>query len=284
MSEQRGTLADLTLADVVRHPIPGMVAPRRVAFTPDDAAITYLFSGAGTLEQQLWCHDLATGERRTLTGDEASGDADRAFTIEEQLRRERSRLRERGVTDYGFVRADGDGPLVLLVPRGGALHIRHGEGALGLLPGTEGALDARLSPDGSKVAFVRDDELWVTATDGTGPPRQLTSGAGGGITNGVAEYIAQEEMGRGEGTGGAPTVGNSPTCAPTAARSRSTRSSIRGPRCRSWRSTATPSPGSRTRASSSASSPRPVARRAGRISARTRTNIWRAWRGGPTMR
>jgi dipeptidyl-peptidase-4 len=199
MSEPRGTLAHLTLADVVRHPLPGTVAPRRVAFTPDGAAVTYLFSGAGTLEQQLWRYEIATGERRPLTGDEANGDGDRAFTIEEQLRRERSRLRERGVTDYGFARADGDGPLVLLVPRGGALHVRHGEGALALLPGTEGALDARLSPDGRAVAFVRDDELWVTATDGTGTPRRLTSGAGGGVTNGVAEYIAQEEMGRAEG-------------------------------------------------------------------------------------
>ena len=199
MSEQRGTMTHLTLADVVRHPIPGLVAPRRIAFTPDNAAITYLFSGAGTLEQQLWRYDLATGERYSLTGDDASDAADRAFTIEEQLRRERSRLRERGVTDYGFVRADGDGPLVLLVPRGGALHVRHGEGALEILPGTAGALDARLSPNGRAVAFVRDDELWVIATDGTGTPRQLTSGAGGGITNGVAEYIAQEEMGRGEG-------------------------------------------------------------------------------------
>ena len=199
MSEARGRLAHLTLADVVRHPLPGTVAPRRVAFTPDNAAITYLFSGAGTLEQQLWRYDLATGERRAITGDAAGDDADREFTIEEQLRRERSRLRERGVTDYAFARTDGDGPFVLLVPRGGALHVRHDEGALELLPGTEGALDARLSPDGRAVAFVRDDELWVAATAGRGEPRRLTSDAGGGITNGVAEYIAQEEMGRDEG-------------------------------------------------------------------------------------
>lgn len=200
MSETTGSLADLILADVVRHPLPGMVAPRRVAFTPDDAAVTYLFSGAGTLAQQLWRYDLATGERRSLTGDEAeTEDAEHTFTIEEQLRRERSRLRERGVTDYSFVRADGTGPLILLVPRGGALHIRHDEGPLTPLPGTTGALDARLSPDGRAVAFVRDDELWITATAGDVAPRQLTSGAGGGITNGVAEYIAQEELGRGEG-------------------------------------------------------------------------------------
>jgi dipeptidyl-peptidase-4 len=199
MTGNERPMAHLTLADVARHPRPGLTAPRRVEFTPDGQAITYLFSGAGTLEQQLWRYDLATGERRSLTGDEAGGADDREFTIEEQLRRERSRLRERGVTDYQFVREDGDGQLVLLVPLGGALWVRRGDGPLAALPGTEDALDARLSPNGRRVAFVRDDELWVTEVAGDAGPRRLTSGAGNGITNGVAEYIAQEEMGRREG-------------------------------------------------------------------------------------
>ena len=121
------------------------------------------------------------------------------FSIEEQLRRERSRTRERGVTDYQFVQADGSGPLVLLVPRGGALYARTGDGPLTKVTGSEGALDATLSPDGRQVAFVRDDELWVAALAGDAAPRQLTHGAGKGVTNGVAEYIAQEEMGRGKG-------------------------------------------------------------------------------------
>jgi dipeptidyl-peptidase-4 len=189
----------LTLADVAHYPRPGTTAPRRVEFTPDGAAVTYLFSGAGTLEQQLWRHDLATGERRSLTEDDAAAPETGEFSIEEQLRRERSRTRERGVTDYQWGREDGDGQLVLLVPRGGALYARRGDGPLTRLPDTEGALDPTLSPDGRRVAFVRGDELWVTALDAAEPPRQLTTGAGDGVTNGVAEYIAQEEMGRGKG-------------------------------------------------------------------------------------
>ena len=189
----------LTLADVARHPRPGTTAPRRVAFAPDGKAVTYLFSGEGTLEQQLWRYDLASGERRTLTGDDTAGADTGEFSIEEQLRRERSRTRERGVTDYQFVQADGNGPMVLLVPRGGALYIRSGDGPLTRVPGSEGALDATLSPDGRQVAFVRDDELWIAALGGDAAPRQLTHGAGNGIANGVAEYIAQEEMGRGTG-------------------------------------------------------------------------------------
>jgi dipeptidyl-peptidase-4 len=191
-------LAHLTLADVARHPRPGLNAPRRVEFTPDGQALTYLFSGAGTLTQQLWRYDLASGERRQLTGGEDTA-PEEEFSIEEQLRRERARLRERGVTDYQFIRAGDAGELILLVPIGGALWVAHGDEALRQLPGTEGALDPKLSPDGGRVAFVRDDELWVAPTDGSAPPRQLSSGAGNGVTNGVAEYIAQEEMGRREG-------------------------------------------------------------------------------------
>lgn len=199
MTDTNPPMTQLTLADVARYPRPGTTAPRRVAFTPDGAAITYLFSGEGTLEQQLWRFDLASGERRTLTGDDATTTATGEFSIEEQLRRERSRTRERGVTDYQFVQTEGNGPLVLLVPRGGALCTRSGDGPLTKVSGSEGALDATLSPDGRQVAFVRDDELWVAALAGADAPRQLTHGAGNGITNGIAEYIAQEEMGRGKG-------------------------------------------------------------------------------------
>ena len=199
MTDPNRPPTELTLADVARYPRPGTTAPRRVEFTPDGAAVTYLFSGEGTLEQQLWRYDLASGERRSLTDDAAVVANAGEFSIEEQLRRERSRTRERGVTDYQFVREGDDGPTVLLVPRGGALHARRGDGPLTKLPGTEGALDATLSPDGRQVAFVRGDELWVTALAGDEGPRRLTSGAGGGITNGVAEYIAQEEMGRAKG-------------------------------------------------------------------------------------
>ncbi|MFN8517646.1 MAG: hypothetical protein U0841_34760, partial [Chloroflexia bacterium] len=78
--------AQLSLADVARHPRPGLNAPRRMEFSPDGKAITYLFSGAGTLLQQLWRYDLASGERRQLTGNEAAA-SEGEFSIEEQLRR-----------------------------------------------------------------------------------------------------------------------------------------------------------------------------------------------------
>lgn len=190
----------LDLATVARLPRPGTTAPQRVEFTPDNAAITYLFSTAGSLEQQLWRYDLAQDTQETIPLNTTATDEPGSFTIEEQLRRERRRIREHGVTSYQFVREDGDRQLVLLVPQGGRLYVRHGAtGPLTAIPGSEGALDATLSPNGQRVAFIRDDELWVAELAGDTTPRQLTHDAMPGLTNGVAEYIAQEEMRRAEG-------------------------------------------------------------------------------------
>lgn len=189
----------LSLADVAHYPRPGLDVPQDVAFTPDSQKVTYLLGEPGSLLQELWSYDLESGTRRRvteLTGDAVSGSA--SFSLNEELRRERSRTRESGVTRYQFARTADGNSLVLLVPFAGRLYLaRDGEG-MAPLPESEGALDAQLSPDGARVAFVRSGDLYVVPTDGTGRPRALTAGAAvdEGVTNGLAEYIAQEEMDR----------------------------------------------------------------------------------------
>jgi len=190
----------LSLEDVARYPRPGMTVPRHVEFTPDGRAVAYLFSAEGSLVQGLWLYDIARGERRQVVGESAgSVTPTLGRSLEEDLRRERARAREVGVTDFQFARAGTDGLPVLLVPLDGSLHVARGDAPLTRLDDSEGALDARLSPDGSRVAFVRADELYVAPTDGSAPTRRLTNEAEDGVTNGLAEYIAQEEMGRAEG-------------------------------------------------------------------------------------
>src|SRR5947209_2859588 len=102
----------LSLVDVARYPRPGMTIPRHVAFTPDNRAVAYLMSPAGTLVQDLWLHDIASGDHRRI---ESPGDGAAGGTIsrEEELRRERARLRETGITDFSFAREGADGPIVL---------------------------------------------------------------------------------------------------------------------------------------------------------------------------
>jgi dipeptidyl-peptidase-4 len=186
----------LSIEEVARYPRPGMSVPRRFDFTPDAAKVTYLFSSEGTLVQQLWAYDLKNGQRELLTGAGQGGTSEESLSREEELRRERNRVRELGVTDYQFAKEAR--PLALLVPMGGWLYLKRGDEPLTRLENSQGTQDARFSPDGSKIAFVRDDELYVLDLK-SGTLRQLTDGAGGGLTNGLAEYVAQEEMGRAEG-------------------------------------------------------------------------------------
>ncbi len=188
----------LALEDVAAYPQPGLVQPQSVAFTPDDAAITYLRSPDRNLVRQLYRFDLTTGAETLLVAPPGGGATEDNLSPEEKLRRERQRQRELGVTSYAWAK-HGER---LLVPSTGSVYVQDNEaGPLRLLakPGDKPVLDARLSRDGARVAFVYDDELYVQDASG-GPPVQRTRGARGtGKTNGLAEYIAQEEMGRSHG-------------------------------------------------------------------------------------
>eukprot|EP00588_Corethron_pennatum_P005698 CAMPEP_0194296864 /NCGR_PEP_ID=MMETSP0169-20130528/57363_1 /TAXON_ID=218684 /ORGANISM="Corethron pennatum, Strain L29A3" /LENGTH=823 /DNA_ID=CAMNT_0039046483 /DNA_START=119 /DNA_END=2590 /DNA_ORIENTATION=+ len=204
--------------DVATLPRPGTSAPSSIKFHGN--SVTYLAPAAGgSLSRNLWATDLTTGETRALF---QSGDLGREedFSPEEKLRRERTRMMATGVTSYAWAsKADR-----MLVPIGGALYVLDnplraggadprkiaetgagdgdGDGEFDALPAGAPLLDAKISEDGTTVAFVTGNEVYVVATaEGEHKPRRLTSGARGldGMTNGVADYLAQEELERADG-------------------------------------------------------------------------------------
>ncbi len=177
----------LTPEIVARFPRPGASAPQKIAFVPGSRRIAYLFSGRGDLARDLWEMDLATGEKRILLAAAGGGPGARPMSREEELRRERERLRESGVTHFAW--AD-DAP-ALLVPLRGDAWVDGRVVARGLA-------SPRLSRDGRLLVFVREGEVWAMPLP-EGLERRLTSGAAAGLTHGLADYIAQEEMGRPEG-------------------------------------------------------------------------------------
>ncbi|MEP7188595.1 MAG: DPP IV N-terminal domain-containing protein, partial [Roseiflexaceae bacterium] len=194
---------EFALEAIVSYPLPGMAIPGAIAWSPDDRLITYLFSPDRGLTRQLYAFEPASGERRLLLAPADGGATEQNISLEEQLRRERLRQRELGVTQYAWARHAHR----ILVPLRGDIYVQDGlDAPLRKIVDSNGvpALNPQLSPDGASVAYVQDSELYVVAVDGpsassgaAGEPRQLTSGARGtGVTHGLAEYVAQEEMAR----------------------------------------------------------------------------------------
>lgn len=166
----------LSSQDLARFPRPGTAVPAAFSFAPSGRRLAYLFSESGDLARDLWELDLVSGERRILQAARAA-----VLTRDEELRRERQRLRETGVTRFAWAReAD-----VLLAVAGEDL----------VVDGTvveKGVVDPQLSGDGGLLAFVREGELWAGG-------RRLTFDGQPGLTNGLADYVAQEEMHRASG-------------------------------------------------------------------------------------
>src|SRR5437762_3763771 len=93
----------LTIAEVARYPRPGVAGPKSFKFRPDGRQVNYLENPPDSLVQQLWAYDIESGRRTQLTGSgEPTSAGTHTFSREEELRRERSRTREVGITSYSY--------------------------------------------------------------------------------------------------------------------------------------------------------------------------------------
>ena len=188
----------IPIEEIARYPLPGTAFPANLAFSPDDHLVTYLFSPQGNLTRQLYAFDLQTKRHMLQAEPPGGGLTEENVSLEEALRRERMRQRELGVTQYAWA----ESAMRILLPFQSGLYVSDVDGnpPRQLVESQEAPFqDAQLSPDGEWVAYVQDAELYIISCD-DGGRRQLTSGArGSGKTHGLAEYIAQEEMGRRHG-------------------------------------------------------------------------------------
>ncbi|HVF34072.1 MAG TPA: alpha/beta fold hydrolase [Candidatus Saccharimonadia bacterium] len=206
----------LTIARLFADPALSGPAPRSLALSPDGERVTFLRGKADRAEQlDLWSYDVDTKKTRLLVDSALLSPANAQLSAEEQARRERARIAAySGIVEYQFSR---DGKK-LLFPLNGELYLydlsRSGAGAVRRLTHDEGAAtDAKISPRGKYVSFVRGRDLWLIVLDDgklddgkldDGKAFPLTLDGQGAIANGVAEFVAQEEMGRDTGYWWAP--------------------------------------------------------------------------------
>jgi dipeptidyl-peptidase-4 len=187
------------IEEVAATPLPGKALPTSFSFSQDGTSVFYLYGTGKHPVQQLYALDTATGATSVLVVPPGGGVQEDRLSPEEELRRQRARSLAIGLTEYSRAeRSDR-----LLIPVTGDLYVqdRPGEPLRQILDnaGKAPALTPAFSPDGEWVAYVQDAEVSIISSAG-GAPRQVTRGARGtGKTNGLAEYIAQEELARSEG-------------------------------------------------------------------------------------
>jgi dipeptidyl-peptidase 4 len=196
-SAQAGTL---TVERIFAAPDLSGPRLREVKFSPDGRYVTFLQGKAENKDQlDLWGFDTRTGKSELLVDSHAFVSGTESLSAEEEARRERQRTASlRGIVEYSFSE---NGRQVLL-PMGGDLYLYElgsSKQSVRRLTASESyETDARFSPRGRYVSFIRDQDLFIIDL-ATGVETALTSDGEELVQNGVAEFIAQEEMDRDTG-------------------------------------------------------------------------------------
>jgi dipeptidyl-peptidase-4 len=203
--------AELTIARLFDAPALAGPAVAGLKISPDGSRVTYL---QGTAEDKdrldLWEYNLHDARARVLVDSKLLAPAGEKLSDEERGRRERQRTAAlSGILEYSFAPSG----RALLFPLAGRLYYydlaKSEKEALTEITAADGVAangfltDATISPHGSRVAYVRDQNLYaydLAARTETA----LTRDGGGPIKNGMAEFVAQEEMDRSTGYWWAP--------------------------------------------------------------------------------
>jgi dipeptidyl-peptidase-4 len=169
--------------------------------SPAGSHVTYLKGKADDKDRlDLWEFDIHDGSTRLLVDSNELAPAPQVLSDEERGRRERQRTAAlSGILEYDFA-PKGD---ALLFPLNGQLYyyrLASGQGPANVERIETGgfATDSTVSPLGAYVAYIREQNLF-TFNLASKQERSVTSDGGGAIKNGMAEFVAQEEMGRSTG-------------------------------------------------------------------------------------
>ncbi|MGH3343115.1 MAG: prolyl oligopeptidase family serine peptidase [Carbonactinosporaceae bacterium] len=169
-------------------------------FTVTDDRVVFLRAPSGTDRSTgLWVLDLADGgERRAADPHEILAGEEERLSPQERALRERRREGSGGIVGYATDRAARLAAFTL----SGRLYVTdlgdRDAGAPRRLDTPTPVFDPRPDPAGRTVAYVHAGTLRVVSADGTGD-RALVEPDGPGVTWGLAEFIAAEEMGRSRG-------------------------------------------------------------------------------------
>lgn len=167
--------------------------------SPGGRWLTSLRPAAGQPDvNELWGQALPGGQpRRLLQVSDLIGNQAATLTEAERMALERRRQRGQGITSYTWC---GQDDRRLLVPLSGDLYlVELGDDAPRVRRLTQDPSEPKREPvcdaAGTHVAYVKQNDLHVQALDGSAP-RRLTRTGSDTRSTGLAEFIAEEELGR----------------------------------------------------------------------------------------
>jgi len=188
----------LTIERLFASPSLSGPSPTGVKYSPDGKRVTFLQAREDEANRyDLWQFDVGTGAGSLLVDSQLLEPEEVELSEEEKALRERKRIAGRkGIVSYDWGTSD-----TILVPLGGDLHLvtlgEDGTKARQLTDTDAFEYDAKVSPSGKYVSFVRDGAVYAIDL-ATGTESRLTPLAqpDKAISYGVAEFVAQEEMSR----------------------------------------------------------------------------------------
>ena len=167
--------------------------PRAFRVSPDGARVAYLRTRGGDDPVTcLWVLDVGRGTERLIADPRALGGDERDLPPEERARRERVREQAGGIVAYA---TDADLTVAVFSWSGRVYAVdlaADAEPREVAVPGP--VLDPRPDPAGKRLAYVRAGALRVASLADPADDQVLAGAAG--VTFGLAEFIAAEEMGR----------------------------------------------------------------------------------------
>ena len=181
-------------------PLDGRL-PLQPSFSPDGRMLVYLKQSADNKQRlDLWQYNMeekTSHELVNVTLLPALFFANISEpTQEEKAEAERKRMFSSGITTYLWHPSSE----AILFPVQGALYIFNCDSKTckQITPANTRQTDFGISPTGDKVSYVRSGDLYICDIQTLGETR-LTDTASETLTNGIADFIAQEEMHRFEG-------------------------------------------------------------------------------------
>jgi len=197
-AETMATNPKLTIERLYASPDLSGPKPREVKYSPDGQRVTFLKArGDDAHRFDLWQFDVATGAQSMLVDSKILEPEEVELSEEEKALRERKRIAgSKGIVSYDWGTSD-----TILVPIGGDLHLvtlgADGPHTKQLTETDAFEYDAKVSPNGRYVSFIRDGALYAIEL-ASGEETRLTPLAESdkALAYGVAEFVAQEEMDR----------------------------------------------------------------------------------------